>query len=259
MVGYGDLYPSTHMGRIFTCFFAFIGVAFIGICLGALSENLVGNELKAFEATQQNIMTALLTADDDHGCEEEQTNKIEFNYVKNLDTPRNRKEFFLSWLPFGATILITCTFVFLGAYIIGSREGWNWSEIIYFGIITSATIGYGDYTPKSQNRLFTGFYILFTTGVTSYFLGFIATSLVERKRRKVFEHFHSTKLQWKDLRIMDTDKDGKVSRSEYVEYMLTSMNIVDASLIQELHERFTVLDADGSGYLDQNDGKFINF
>ena len=57
--------------------------------------------------------------------------------------------------------------IVLGAYFaIGckaykSTEGWEYMDSIYFMIVTSTTVGYGDFSPSSQlGRLFTCFYSL---------------------------------------------------------------------------------------------------
>jgi hypothetical protein len=40
-IGFGDLVPDTYAGRIFTCFFALSGVAFLGIALGVVGNNII--------------------------------------------------------------------------------------------------------------------------------------------------------------------------------------------------------------------------
>jgi hypothetical protein len=43
-IGFGDLVPDTYAGRIFTCFFALSGVAFLGIALGVVGNNIIEAE-----------------------------------------------------------------------------------------------------------------------------------------------------------------------------------------------------------------------
>ena len=56
-----------------------------------------------------------------------------------------------------------------------------------------------------------------------------------------------------DIRILDGDGDGNVSRAEFFEFMLVSMNQVDKSLFDGLNEHFDRLDADKSGTLNKDD------
>lgn len=48
-IGYGDVVPDTYPGRIFTCFFALSGVAFLGIALGIMGNKIIEAEHKAME------------------------------------------------------------------------------------------------------------------------------------------------------------------------------------------------------------------
>ena len=209
MIGYGDLYPSTNMGRVFTFFFSFIGVAFIGICFGALGDNLVKNELDAFEDARKSIMTALLTADDDDEINTSDKNNSslalsqgENNQSTTADNiavsylNHNKTLTILSTLPVYATTIVSLGLVLLGAYTLGSREAWNWCEVIYFAMITATSVGYGDYVPNPENRLFAGFYIMFAVATAAYFIGYISNSLIERRRGKVLEYFQSSEVEW---------------------------------------------------------------
>ena len=54
---------------------------------------------------------------------------------------------------------------------------------------------------------------------------------------------------------MDANEDGKVSKLEFLEYMLTNCEMVDEDDIKKIHERFEFLDADESGYLNLDDAQ----
>jgi len=240
-IGYGDMTPSTKGGEIFTCFFALFGVMFVAVCLGTLCSQLIESEVQAFEKTRENISTALLAADDE--VRKERKSK---SYGK--------KSMALSWLPFALAAFTALSIIIGGAYYIGSKEGWTWSECLYFAVITSTTIGFGDYTPEQgTDRLFACFYILFAVGTITFFFGSVIDMITHFKRQKFMSHFHSKQLHWNDLQIMDNNMDGQVDKGEYVEYMLTSLNFVDPSLIEELHDRFDALDIDNDGFLTTED------
>jgi hypothetical protein len=69
-IGFGDLVPDTYEGRIFTCFFALSGVAFLGIALGVLGANIIEAEEQAVEQageiSKHNLVT-LFTSEDTPG------------------------------------------------------------------------------------------------------------------------------------------------------------------------------------------------
>lgn len=57
----------------------------------------------------------------------------------------------------------------------------------------------------------------------------------------------------KELLAMDSDGDGKVSKLEYLSYMLVKLNKADQDDIDGILAQFQKLDKDGSGELDKAD------
>ena len=52
---------------------------------------------------------------------------------------------------------------------------------------------------------------------------------------------------------MDVNGNGKVTRAEFLEFMLVAMNKIDYDLVDELHEYFNKLDSRGTGELSRAD------
>jgi hypothetical protein len=69
-IGYGDLVPDTHAGRIFTCFFTLSGVICLGIALGVVGNNLVEAQAKAVERageiSKYRVTTLFSNTDEDN-------------------------------------------------------------------------------------------------------------------------------------------------------------------------------------------------
>lgn len=57
----------------------------------------------------------------------------------------------------------------------------------------------------------------------------------------------------KELLEMDSDGDGKVSKLEYLSYMLVKLDKADQDDIDGILAQFRKLDRDGSGELDKAD------
>ena len=67
-------------------------------------------------------------------------------------------------------ILVTTSIVIIvGTVFYHYQEGWRWLDSLYFSIITLTTIGYGDFSPKTDaGKIFTLFILLL--GWAWYFL-----------------------------------------------------------------------------------------
>lgn len=69
-------------------------------------------------------------------------------------------------------LLITTLLVLgMGAVVYHYLEGWTWIDSFYFSIITLTTIGYGDFSPQTnEGKLFTIFYIIIGVGLILSFI-----------------------------------------------------------------------------------------
>lgn len=69
--------------------------------------------------------------------------------------------------------LLITTFITLaiGSAVYHYLEGWSWLDCIYFSIITLTTVGYGDFSPQTdEGKLFTIVYILIGVGIILSFI-----------------------------------------------------------------------------------------
>jgi len=235
-IGFGDLYPTTPNGMLFTCFYAFGGVAFVGVVFGEKASHLVDQELGACNIVGHKVLGKMLNLDDEESSAKEKSTLYSAIPYEDKEDKMNKKWLIYEYLPYILGTLFIIAMVLLGAFHIGNESHWEWKETLYFAMILSSTIGYGDYKPLKKHRAFACFYILFTFGVSTHLFGALVRSILRRRRKKILDHFQSVKLKWKELQ--DMDHDGKISRGDYIEYMLTSMNIVEKDMMIALNERF---------------------
>jgi len=255
-VGYGDIRPESDGGKLFSCFFALSGIGIIGIALGYIGQNLIQAQVSALQSSHQRNLK------DEHLGEEaislglneinevpsENANDIQNNMIGGSTSGNQTfRQIFVLICPI--TVMIV-----LGSVVVGSTENWNWIDSVYWCVITGTTVGYGDLTPQSsQMRWFSIVFIPISVGVISTALGRVANIFVEQEIVKANKRLLQSELTLEDLENMNVDGDGEVSLLEFVEHMLKSMNKVDQQLLDELHNQFCKLDADGSGGLQKED------
>ncbi len=86
----------------------------------------------------------------------------------------------------GLALFITLYLLF-GTFFYHRTEGWSYLDSAYFCVVTLATVGFGDFTPKtSLGKFFTIFYIMIGIGSFVAFATALAQNMVERRsnRRK---------------------------------------------------------------------------
>ena len=101
--------------------------------------------------------------------------------------------------------------------------------------------------------MFAILFIPLSVAAAGELLSGIAMAMVHRRQREVYEKQLEQDLTIEHLKVMDTDEDGKITREEYVRFMLIEMGRVSQSELDELAVQFNRLDVTRSGFLDNED------
>ena len=134
---------------------------------------------------------------------------------------------------------------------------WTFIDALYFAIITSTTIGYGDESPATNGgKIFALFYLPLTTVVLCGFVGEIANIPFERAAAKweatVRSQFGS-ELTSSELRMLCKVDGDTCTFEQYVLAMLVKLGKIDQDDIDACREHFDLLDKDGDGSLTVED------
>lgn len=111
-VGYGDFTPKTTTGILLTCLWLPCSIVFMSICMGTIAKWY----LKDITYRSSRL---------------------------SLDSYAGR-----AGKALGPHVLPTSLLV-AGALLIGQQEEWTFLESVYFAVVSSCTVGYGDFHPRT--------------------------------------------------------------------------------------------------------------
>ncbi|GAX19369.1 potassium channel subfamily K, other eukaryote [Fistulifera solaris] len=271
-VGYGDLCPSTPQSKLFTCVFGLCGIAFLGAAIATIGGRVIQAEVEAVQEARQRSkkrlakifegMPAVLKRHrhKNHIEQRQAVQKAQTRMRRTLEEYKAGR-----WVTTIAQlvrrVLPSLFIIFGGSALVHHLNGhsrWFSLDSIYLGLITASTIGFGDFSPQTKwARLLAVVYIPLSVAAAGDLFSGLANALLVRRQREVFVHQLEKDLTIKHLQAMDVDGDGKITREEYVQFMLIEMGLVSAEEFKELAEQFERLDVTKSGYLDNDDLKLM--
>jgi uncharacterized membrane protein YbhN (UPF0104 family) len=81
-----------------------------------------------------------------------------------------------------ALLTMALAVIAVGTLFYHNVEGWRWLDALYFCVVTLVTIGYGDFTPKTDaGKLFTIVYIIIGLGILSGFLAVVGETILKQR------------------------------------------------------------------------------
>jgi voltage-gated potassium channel len=101
-----------------------------------------------------------------------------------MDDKQEVKELSNQLKPFGIISALLLTLILFSTIFFHFVEKWGWLDSYYYTIVTVATVGYGDFSPKTDvGKIGATFVILFGIGL----FGAFANLLIKRRALKNIE------------------------------------------------------------------------
>jgi hypothetical protein len=141
-VGYGDLFPSTEVAKLFTSFYSLVGVSILGVALGVIGSKVMEYKIsvasKADKVLEETILSLLKSSA--NGSEEITGQTEDAAHSKcDLSSPEeNKANVILVLLRTYTPVFVV---LFLGSVVIAWAEGWGWMTAIYYCTLTAVTVG----------------------------------------------------------------------------------------------------------------------
>lgn len=124
--------------------------------------------------------------------------------------------------------------------------------------LTHRMSGYGDVAPLSpEGRAWAIVFIPLAVACAGEVLGNVASAVIDARQRETYRFLESQDVTLEHLMQMDENRNGQVSKREYVEFMMLEMGLVSQNQLDELHNQFERLDVTNTGYLDVEDLKLM--
>lgn len=255
-IGYGDMFPSSDASRLFTAGFAVYGIIILGFFVGLVGEKIVEMHNQALEAMRnrkETRATNMFDVDDEDDNQPKKGKKGKKAAPAPLVPHKNRtvSQLIVNVILLEAPLLAGTLAV---ALAIGHFQGWSISSSIYYGVITSTTVGFGDLSIQGETaRAISIVALPLMVAIFCEVLSRIAGAYLQYKVEQEEKMFLNRQLTVQDLLNMDEDSNGEVDWAEFMTFMLQAMGKVQAEDIVKLREIFDKLDTSKDGVLSKDD------
>lgn len=157
-VGYGDYTPKSDGSKVFTMFIIIIGIIFVFSIINDFTEYIVDYARQQGKLLRKKTAQELFIITQD-----------KYRFVRKRIYP----------------LLSLMSVVLLGAVVMQGIEDFSFIQSLYFCVVTTTTVGYGDLTPtRDASRIFLIFYIPISVGIAATAIGSLTAVRIQEKAEK---------------------------------------------------------------------------
>lgn len=253
-VGYGDITMQTDNMRIFMTFYVLCGFAFAANILNDAGTALIDMESDSMRAH-------LITAREKRLAGHKHVPPFHERYrLYRLFISIGLFGFFaLSWTVF-FVLYESCSCSYGASKVADCDEGncektdaqkKNWPEAFYMAVVTLTSVGFGDFTPQTYvGRALASVWMFFGVLASVNMVHAISQTINAIYRGGRLHRMNFTE---NIFRQMDLNDDGRVTRGEFLRFVLIRESIVTKEIVNEIDNLFDASDTDNSGTITFDD------
>ena len=255
-VGYGDITPVTVKGKWFVIVVIITGIALATVLIQRITATLIGAkeaaELKAQQEVEESLERDLEVMRKRLGNLMSAEDAARFTEKAMHDREEKAKPNIMFSFVFHPLTIITTVILVGAAIFIALEPGLSYLDGVYWAVVTSTTVGYGDVLPTNDGaKIFASLYAFFVVGIMGWAVSQIASNSISDSAKNQAE-LRSFTLTPKWLAEQGGDK-GYVDKFDFLRAMIVARGLMQASEVDKIAARFKQLDVTGDGTLDVDD------
>ena len=202
--GFGDFVPTSDGSKLFCVCYILVGLSIFSTCLGIV----VGKVNNFFDERLRSL-------------------------------PRKRR---FQLRAFHCVVVPTC-WLSIGACIVAFSEGWGLVDSVYWSVVGTSTVGFGELTIQQPlTRRLVTFYLLLAVGGCAVSLSRLGSMFMELEMERAVDAFVARGVSQAMLYEMDENHTGTIDRGEFLKYILLAMGKVEPEDVEKALRMFDQLD-----------------
>uniref|UniRef100_A0A2P2JAN4 Calcium-activated outward-rectifying potassium channel n=1 Tax=Rhizophora mucronata TaxID=61149 RepID=A0A2P2JAN4_RHIMU len=148
----------------------------------------------------------------------------------------------------GLALAVVIGCIAVGTISVRFLENLNWVDSIYLSVTSVTTVGYGDYAFTTlTGRCFAIVWLLVSTLAVARAFLYLTELRIYRRNRIIAKWVLQRKITMGDLIAADINRDGSISKSEFVLYKLREMGKIAEQDILQICNQFDSMDSTNCG------------